>query len=116
MNTPIVKVPSTGQMVTRTVKKSPQTSVMKVVPGKNQSKRTTPRDIKGTQVSGSNQYGPSENTRSQTKDRRTDIPRLLSKEPCVIKKGLAKSPTEVPGLHFLEPCVVGKGLAGSPTS
>ena len=70
VNTPIVKVPNTGQMVARTVKTSPQTSVMKVVPGKNQSKKTTPRGIKGTQVSGSNQYGPSENTRSQTKDRR----------------------------------------------
>ena len=70
MSTPVVKVPSTGQMVTRTVKTSPQTSIMKVVTGKNQSKRTAPRGIKGTQVSGSNQYGPSENTRSQTKDRR----------------------------------------------
>ena len=57
-------------MVARTVKTSPQISVMKVVPGKNQSKRTISRGIKGTQVSGSNQYGPSENTRSQTKDRR----------------------------------------------
>ena len=62
MNTPIVKVPSTGQMVARTIKTSPQTSVMKVVQGKNQSKRTIARGIKGTQVSGSNQYGPSENT------------------------------------------------------
>ena len=43
---------------------------MKVVTGKNQSKRTVPRGIKGTQVSGSNQYGPLENARSQTKDRR----------------------------------------------
>ena len=66
----VVKVPSTGQMVTRTVKTLPQTSVMKVVTGKNQSKRTAPRGIKGIQVSGSNQYRPSENTRSQTKDRR----------------------------------------------
>ena len=70
VNTPIVKVPSTGQMVARTVKTSPQTSIMKVVLGKNQSKRTIPRGIKGTQVSGSNQFGPSENTQSQTKDRR----------------------------------------------
>ena len=70
VNTPVVKVPSTGQTVTRTVKTSPQTFVMKVVTGKNQSKRTAPRGIKGTQVSGSNQYGPLENTRSQTKDRR----------------------------------------------
>ena len=69
-STPIVKVPSSGQTVTRTAKTSPQTSVMKVVTGKNQSKRTFPKGIKGAQVSGSNQYGPSENTRSQTKDRR----------------------------------------------
>ena len=70
VNTPIVKVPSTGQMVARTNKTSPQTSVMKVVQGKNQSKRTIARGSKGTQANGSNQYGPSENTRSQTKDRR----------------------------------------------
>ena len=70
VSTPVVKVPSTGQTVTRTVKMSPQTSIMKVVTRKNQSKRNAPRGIKGTQVSGSNQYGPSENTRSQTKDRR----------------------------------------------
>ena len=66
VNTPIVKVPSTGQMVARTNKTSLQNSVMKVVQGKNQSKR----GIKGTQVSGSNQYGQSENTQNQTKDRR----------------------------------------------
>ena len=69
-STPIVKVPSSGQTVTRTAKTSPQTSIMKVVTGKNQSKRTFPKGIKGAQVSGSNQYGPSNNTRSQTKDRR----------------------------------------------
>ena len=70
MSTPVVKVSSTGQTVTRTVKMSPQTFIMKVVTRKNQSKRTAPRGIKGTQVSGSNQCGPSENTRSQTKYRR----------------------------------------------
>ena len=43
---------------------------MKVTQGKNQFKRTIARGIKGTQVSGSNPYGPSENTQSQTKDRR----------------------------------------------
>ena len=69
-STPIVKVPSSGQMITRAAKTSPQTSIMKVVTGKNQSKRTFPKGIKGTQVSGTNQYGPLENTRSQTKDRR----------------------------------------------
>ena len=70
VSTPVVKVSSTGQTVTRTVKTSPQTSVMKVIPRKKQSKRTAPRGIKGTQVSGSNQYRLLENTRSQTKDRR----------------------------------------------
>ena len=69
-STPIVKVPSSAQTVTRTAKTSPQTCVMKVVTGKNQSKRTLPKGIKGAQASGSNQYGQSENTRSQTKDRR----------------------------------------------
>ena len=62
VNTPIVKVPSRGQTVARPVKTSLQTSTIKVVPGKNQSKRTISRGIKGTQVSGSNQYGPLENT------------------------------------------------------
>ena len=64
MNTPTVKVPSTRQIVARTTKTSLQTSVMKVVQGKNQSRRPIPRGIKGTQVSGSNQYSPLENTRS----------------------------------------------------
>ena len=68
VNTPIVKAPTTGQTVTRTTKTSPQTSVIKVVQGKNQSRRPNPRGIKGTQVSGSNQYSPSENTQNQTKD------------------------------------------------
>ena len=67
-STPIVKVPSSGQTVTRTAKTSPQTSIMKVVTRKNLSKRTFPDGIKGTQVSGSNQYGLLQNTRSQTKD------------------------------------------------
>ena len=69
-STPTVKVPNSGQATSRIAKTSPQTSVMKVIPGKNRSKRTFPKGTKGTQVSGSNQYGPSENTRSQTKDRR----------------------------------------------
>ena len=68
-STPTVKVPGTGQTITRTAKTSPQTSVMKVITGKNRSKRTFLKGIKGAQVSGSNQYGPLENTRSQTKDR-----------------------------------------------
>ena len=42
---------------------------MKVIVGKGQTQRTMTKGNKGPQVSGSNQYGPSENTRSQTKDR-----------------------------------------------
>ena len=66
----VVKVSSSGQAVPRISKTSPQTSVMKVITGKGQPKRTLTKGNKGPQVSGSNQYGPSENTRSQTKDRR----------------------------------------------
>ena len=53
---PIVKVPSSGQAVTRVTKTSPQTSVMKVITGKGQTQRTTTKGNKGPQVSGSNQY------------------------------------------------------------
>ena len=67
---PIVKVPSSRPTITRVTKTSPQTSVMKVVTGKGQPKRTVTKANKGPQVSVSNQYRPSENTRSQTKDRR----------------------------------------------
>ena len=67
---PIVKVASSGQAATRVTKTSPQTSVMKVVTGKGQPKRTLTKGNKGPQVSGSNQYRLSKNTRSQTKDRR----------------------------------------------
>ena len=38
--------------------------------GKGQTQRTMTEGNKGPQVSGSNQYGPSENTRNQTKVRR----------------------------------------------
>ena len=62
-NVPIVKVPSLGQDVTRVTKTSPQTSVMKVITRKGQTQRTMTKGNKGPQVSGSNQYGPSENTR-----------------------------------------------------
>ena len=43
---------------------------MKVITGKNQTKKTYPKGLKGTKVSGSNPFSPSENTRSQTKNRR----------------------------------------------
>ena len=67
---PIVKVPNSAPTVTRVTKTSPQTSVMKVITGKKQPKRMPPKGNERPQVSGSNQYGPSKNTRSQTKDRR----------------------------------------------
>ena len=67
---PIVKVPNSGPAVTRVIKPSSQTSVMKVITKKGQPKRTLTKSNKGPQVSGSNQYGLSENTRSQSKDRR----------------------------------------------
>ena len=70
MNTPIIKVLSPGQTVTKIAKTSPQTSVMKVITGKNQTKKTYPKGLKGTKVSGSKPCSPSENTRNQTKDRR----------------------------------------------
>ena len=66
----VIKVLSPGEVVSKTPKTSPQTSVMKVITGKNQTKKTYSKGLKGTKVSGSNPYGPSENTRSQTKDRR----------------------------------------------
>ena len=66
---PIVKIPNSVPTVTRVNKTSPQTSVMKVITGKNQPKRSPPKGNKGPQVSGSNQYRLSENTRSQAKDR-----------------------------------------------
>ena len=82
-NIPTIKVLSPGQTVTRTTKTSPQMSAMKVITGKNQTKKTYPKGLKGTKVSGSNPYGPSENTRSQTKDRRkyaTKLPLLVMKK------------------------------------
>ena len=67
---PVIKITNPGQAVPKTSKTSPQTSVMKVITGKNQMKKTYSKGLKGPKVSGSNPYGPSENTRSQTKDRR----------------------------------------------
>ena len=67
---PIIKVPISGPAVTRVTKTSPQTSVMKVVTGKGQPKKTLTKGNKGPQVSDSNQYRPSENARGQNKDRR----------------------------------------------
>ena len=52
--TPVIKVPNPGQVVSKTPKTSPQTSVMKVITGKNQMKKTYSKGLKGTKVSGSN--------------------------------------------------------------
>ena len=46
-NVAIVKVPSSGPAVTRVTKTSPQTSVMKVITGKGQSKRALTKGNKG---------------------------------------------------------------------
>ena len=70
---PVVKVPTTTQVATRAMKASPtttQTSVMRVVPGQTQVKKTSKKGNTKPQVSGANKYGPSENTRSQSKERR----------------------------------------------
>ena len=47
-----------------------QTSVTHVVPGKTQVKKISKKGNSKLQVSGANKYGPSENTRSKTKERR----------------------------------------------
>ena len=70
LTTSVIKVLSPGQAVTKIPKTSPQNSVMKVITKKNQTKKTNSKGLKGTKVSGSNPYGPSENTQGQTKDRR----------------------------------------------
>ena len=95
-NTLIIKVTSPGQTVTKTPKMSPQTSVMKVMTGKNQTKKTYPRGLKGPKVSGSNPYGPSENTRSQTKDRRkyTTQAAITSYEKVVVDAIASSSESE----------------------
>ena len=93
--TPVIKVMSPGQTVTKTPITSPQTSVMKVITGKNQTKKTY---SKGTKVSGSNPYGPSENTRSQTKDRRKYATQaaVTSYEKVVVDAIVSSSESEDP--------------------
>ena len=64
---PVVKVPTTTQVATRAIKASPattQTSVMRVVLGQTQVKKTSRKGKTKPQVSGANKYGPSENTQS----------------------------------------------------
>ena len=97
-NTLVIKVMSPGQTVTKTPKTSPQTSVMKVITGKNQTKKTYSKGLKGTKVSGSNPYGPSENTRSQTKDRRkyTTQAAITSYEKVVVDAIASSSKSEDP--------------------
>ena len=68
-----MKVPTTTQVATRAMKASPATtqpSVLRVIPRQNQVKKTYKKSNAKPQVSGANKYGPSENTRSQTEDRR----------------------------------------------
>ena len=66
----VIKVPNPGPVVSKMPKTAPQISVMKIITGKNQTKNNYSKGLKGTKVSGSNPYGPSDNTQSQTKDRR----------------------------------------------
>ena len=96
--TPVIKVMSPGQTVTKTPKTSPQTSVMKIITGKNQTKKTYSKGLKGTKVSGSNPYGPSENTQSQTKDRRkyTTQAAITSYEKVVVDAIVSSSESEDP--------------------
>ena len=97
-NIPTIKVSSPGQTVTKTTKTSPQTSAMKVITGKNQTKKTYPKGLKGTKVSGSSPYGPLENTRSQTKDRRkyTTQAAVTSYEKVVVDAIESSSESEDP--------------------
>ena len=97
-NTRIIKVMSPGQTVTKTPRTSPQTSVMKVITGKNQTKKTYPKGLKGIKVSGSNPYSPSENTRSQTKDRRKYATQaaVTSYEKVVVDAIVSSSESEDP--------------------
>ena len=72
---PVVKVPTTTQVATRAMKASPattQTSVTCVIPGHTQVKKTSKKGNTKPQVS-ANKYGSSENTRSQTKERRQTL-------------------------------------------
>ena len=81
---PVVKAPTTTQVTTRAMKALPtptQTSVTRVVPGKTQVKKTSKKGNTKLQVSGANKYGPSENTRSQTKERRK--PRQMLQLPAM---------------------------------
>ena len=94
-NTPVIKVMSPGQTVTKTPKTSPQTSVMKVI---NQTKKTYSKGLKGTKVSCSNSYGPSENTRNLTKDRRKYATQaaVTSYEKVVVDAIVSSSESEDP--------------------
>ena len=70
---PVVKAPTTTLVATRAMETSSittQTSVTHVVPGKTQVKKTSKKGNSKLQVSGANKYHPSDNTRSQTKERR----------------------------------------------
>ena len=76
-NAPIIKMSSPGQTVLMTAKMSPQTSVMKVITGKNQTKKTYSKGMKGTKVSGSNQYSPSETPEVRLKIGENTLLKLL---------------------------------------
>ena len=86
------------QAVPKVSKVSPHTSVMKVITGRNQMKKNNSKGQKGSKVGGSNQFGPSENTRSQTRDRRkyTTQAAVTSYEKVVVDAIASSSDTEDP--------------------
>ena len=95
---PVIKVTSPGQVASKTSKTSPQTSVMKVITGKNQTKKTYSKGLKGPKVNGSSPYSPSENTQSQTKDRRKYVTQaaVTSYEKAVVDAIVSSSESEDP--------------------
>ena len=96
--TPVIKVSNSTQAVPKVSKVSPHTSVMKVITGRNQMKKNNSKGQKGSKVGGSNQFGPSENTRSQTRDRRKYATQaaVTSYEKVVVDAIASSSDTEDP--------------------
>ena len=96
--TPVIKVSNSTQAVPKVSKVSPHTSVMKVITGRNQIKKNNSKGQKGNKVGGSNQFGPSENTRGQTRDRRKYATQaaVTSYEKVVVDAITSSSDTEDP--------------------
>ena len=84
------------EAVPKVSKVSPHTSVMKVITGRNQIKKNNYKGQKGSKVGGSNQFGPSENTRGQTRDRRKYATQaaVISYEKVVVDAIATEDPDE----------------------